>query len=377
MALVLNEEQRMLRDSTRDFLRDNANVEQFRQLRDSEDDWDSATWANMAELGISAIPIPENYGGLEFGYLALGAVFEECGRQLTASPLLSTVVLGASLIELAGSEAQKNELLAAVASGETNLAVALEEDAHHQPSNIGLKAERSADGYRLTGKKQFVIDGLAANHIIVAARTAGDAGDEHGISLFLVAGDAAGLSRHSTSLLDSREYAELHFADVELSSDALLGEEGKGYVALTTALDRGRACLAAEMLGGAQELLERTVAYLQEREQFGAKIGSFQALQHRAAMLYSELELTRSSVVDALSAIDEGREDVAAAVSTAKCRANDTFKKMANEAVQLHGGIGVTDELDIGLFLKRCRVSMQLLGSSSFHTDRFATLNNF
>ena len=377
MPLVLNEEQRMLRDSTRDFLRDNANTQHFRALRGSGTGQacDPATWASMAELGLSAITAPEQYGGLAFGYLALGAVFEECGQFLTATPLLSSVVLSGSLIELAGNEEQKEALLPPITSGESIVAAAIDEGPHHSPLFTALSARQEGDAYILNGRKAFVIDGMSADKLVVLARTTGDVGDRNGLSLFVLDTASDGLQRNRSNLVDSRDYADIELVDVAVPKSALLGDEA--LPALDTALDRARACLAAEMLGGAQHLFDRTVAYLKEREQFGAKIGSFQALQHRAARMYVELELTRSAVVDALSAIDEEREMTAASVSTAKCRANDTFQLIANEAVQMHGGIGVTDELDVGLYFKRCRVSLQLLGNSGFHKNRFASLNNF
>lgn len=379
MPLVLNEEQRMLRDSTRDFLRDHSNVDHFRELRDAGEGkaFDGQTWSSMAELGLSAIPIPEAHGGLDFGYLALGAVFEECGKQLTASPLLSSVVLGATLIDLMGNQQQKNALLPGIASGDIKIALALEESSHHAPTSVVFEAQAINGGYTLNGRKQFVVDGSAADVLLVVARTSAQSDETTGLSIFIVDSTTDGVSRAKTKMVDSRDYADISFTKLSIDSDSLLGDEGLAFKPLDEALDRGRACLAAEMLGGAQALFEKTVAYLKEREQFGAKIGSFQALQHRASMMYVELELTRSVIVDALSAIDEQRSTRAQAISSAKCRANNTFQLIANEAVQMHGGIGVTDELDVGLFFKRCRVAMQLLGNSGFHKDRFANLNNF
>lgn len=375
MALVLNEEQRMLRDSTRDFLRDNANVEHFRELRDTGDGlaFNAGTWSQLVELGLSAIPAPEAYGGLDFGYMALGAVFEEFGKQLTATPMLSSIVLCGSLLELAGSEAQKQSLLPELIEGRSLMAFALDESSHHKPSATQLSAEQEGDELLLSGHKQFVVDGMAAGQLIVACRVDGS----QGLSLCLVPTNAEGLSRSKSNMVDSRDYAELQFDQVRVSTDSLLGAVGSAEEAIDTALDRARACLAAEMLGASQALFDRTVEYLREREQFGAKIGSFQALQHRAADMYTELELTRTAVVAALSALDENTENAAMMVSMAKARSNDTLQRIANEAVQMHGGIGVTDELDIGLFLKRARLSVHLLGNSGFHEDRFASLNGF
>lgn len=376
MALVFNEEQRLLKDTAREFVTENAPVETLRKLRDNQDQtgYDQALWHQMAELGWAGITLPETYGGLEFGYLGMGAVIEETGHTLLASPLISSIVLGASAVELAGSEAQKNDLLPAVASGALTLALAVDESHHHAPADTVLSAKREGGEYVLSGRKAFVIDGHCADKIVVVARTSGQAGDQQGLSLFLVSGDAPGLKRERLWMADSRGYAHLQFDQVKVDSDALLGQEGEAWAALEPVLDRGRICLAAEMLGGALEAFRRTVDYLKEREQFGVKIGSFQALKHRAAQMFTELELSKSVVLDALSAIDDKRPDLPQLASLAKARLNDVYQLVTNEATQMHGGIGVTDELEIGFFLKRARTSMQLLGDAGFHRDRYASL---
>jgi acyl-CoA dehydrogenase len=380
MALVLNDEQRILKDSARGFLSDNAPVAALRELRDQHDatGYSEELWQKMVnEQGWAGIAIPENYGGLEFGFLGLGLIFEEAGHTLTASPLFSTVVLGGSTIELLGSEAQKESLLPQIAEGTLSLALALEEGSHHAPYNIATSAEKTANGYRLNGSKTFVIDGHSAQKLLVVARTSGDTHSKSGVSVFLIDKEAAGLTVTRTIMMDSRNAANIQLNNVEVDADALIGDAGTAYPALDDVLDRGRAILSAEMLGGSLEMFQRTLAYLKEREQFGVKIGSFQALKHRAAIMFVELELAKSVVLEALTAIDEGKENRAELVSIAKAKLNDTFQLVTNEAVQMHGGIGVTDELDVGLFLKRARVLMALLGSSRFHRDRFATLNNF
>lgn len=379
MALVLNEEQRLLKDTAREFLQENAPVAALRSLRDARDEtgYDRALWQQMAELGWAGITLPEAYGGLEFGCMGLGAVVEETGRTLTASPLFATVVLGATTVELAGSDAQKQALLPAVIGGELTLALALDEGHHHAPADIALSAQADGNGFVLNGRKAFVIDGHAADRIVVVARSSGKPGETAGLSLFLVDGQAAGLQRKRLIMADSRGYAHLQFDNVRVDADALLGEAGKAWPVLDKVLDRGRILLAAEMLGGALEAFERTVAYLKEREQFGAKIGSFQALKHRAAHMYTELEMSKSVLLDALSAVDDGRADLGALASLAKARMNDVYQLVSNEAVQMHGGIGATDELEIGFFLKRARVAMQLLGDAGFHRDRYATLSGY
>ena len=376
MSLVFNEEQRLLKDTAKEFLASNAPVEALRKLRDDKDEvgYDKALWAQMAELGWASIVLPEEYDGLDFGFMGLGAIIEETGHTLTATPLFSTVVLGASVLMLAGSDAQKQATLPAIAAGELTLALALEESNHHNPTGVALSAEKSADGYTLNGKKTFVLDGHSADKLIVVARTAGVAGDTDGISLFLVDGNAAGVTRQRTIMADSRNTANINFDNVTVAADALIGAEGQAWGALNSTLDRGRICMAAEMFGGAEECLNRTVEYLKDRSQFGVKIGTFQALQHRAAEMYVELQLSKSVVIDALSAIDENRPGLDQMASLAKARLNDVYKLVTNEAVQMHGGIGVTDELEIGFFLKRARVAMQILGDAGFHRDRYATL---
>jgi alkylation response protein AidB-like acyl-CoA dehydrogenase len=376
MPLVLNEEQRLLKETAQEFLSSNAPVDAFRQLRDSQDElgYCQNTWQQMAELGWAGITIPEAYGGLAFGALGLGAIIEESGKTLAASPLLATVALAGNTIELGGNKAQKKLFLPQVASGEITLALALEESPHHNPTNIALTTVERDGVFILNGKKCFVIDGHSADYIIVAARSSDATDCENGISLFIVKADTNGLAINRTIFSDSRNVANIEFDNVTIDKDCLIGEQDKGWPILEQALDRARVYLAAEMLGGATECFERTINYLKEREQFGVKIGSFQALKHRAAVMFVDLELARSAVLDGLSAIDENRADLAQIASLAKTLANDVYYLVTNEAVQMHGGIGVTDELDIGLFLKRSRVAIQLLGDSGFHKDRYASL---
>lgn len=379
MSLVPSEEQRQFADTAREFLRDHAPVTAFRQLRDSRDPlgYSMDLWSRMAELGWAGITIPEQYGGLDFGFAGMGLLLQECGRTLAASPLFATCVLGAGAVQLAGNDAQKDEILPLVATGELRLALALEESHRHAPAGVAMSAVRNAAGWRLNGVKQFVADGNSAERLVVVARTSGSTGEEQGLSLFLVDTGAPGVERSRLSLLDSRNAARVIFNEVQLGAGSLLGEECNAWPVLAQVLDRGRAALSAEMLGGAEECFDRTVAYLKQREQFGAVIGTFQALQHRAAQMFAELELFRTAVRAACDAVDTNAAMVPMLASLAKARANDGAELITNEAVQLHGGIGTTDELDIGLFLKRSRVCMQLLGDSAFHRDRYARLRGF
>ena len=376
MALVLNEEQRFLQDSAREFLNDNAPVEALRKLRDERDElgYAGATWQQMAELGWASIILPEEYGGLEFGFTGLGVVMEEAGRTLTASPMFASAVVGASAILLGGNEAQKNALLPEIATGNLTLALALEEGHHHRPTQIATSAERDGDNFVLTGSKTFVLDGHSADKLLVVARSSGATADAQGLSLFLVDRDAQGVEVQRTILADSRNSANISLQRVVVDATALVGELDQAWSILEPVLDRGRVAIAAEMMGLSLEAFERTVEYLKEREQFGALIGSFQALQHRAAHMQSQIELCRSVILQALSTVDEAPEQLPLLASLAKARLNELAKLVTNEAVQMHGGIGVTDELEIGFFLKRARVAMQIFGDTGFHKDRYATL---
>jgi alkylation response protein AidB-like acyl-CoA dehydrogenase len=376
MPLVLNEEQNMLKDAAKDFCTNNTPITQLRRLRDEKDDlgFDKDSWQQMVELGWTGITIPEEFGGLGFGYLGMGVVMEECGRTLTSSPLLATAVLGASALIESGNEEIKSDLLPKIVGGELLLAVALEEAPHHSPYGAETKAESADSGYTVTGSKRFVLDGHVANKIVVVARSSGSAGDRDGITLVLVDSDASGVSITRTVMADSRNAANIEFDGAE---GVLLGEEGKGADVLDKVLDAGRIVLAAEMLGGLQECFERTVEYLKVREQFGVPIGSFQALKHRAAEMFCEVELSKSVVLDALSAIDENREDLAAMASLAKARLNDTYNLVSSEGVQMHGGIGMTDEYEIGFFMKRSRVCEHTFGNSAFHRDRYGVLQGY
>ncbi|MEX1197656.1 MAG: acyl-CoA dehydrogenase family protein [Pseudohongiellaceae bacterium] len=379
MQLVLNEDQRMLQDAARNFCRDHAPVDVLRETRDSRDPtgYPAALWQQMVNLGWAGMAIPEEHDGFGFGYGGLGIVLEETGRTLVPSPLVASVLLGATAVNLAGSEAQKKSILPQVVSGQMTLALALEETPFHRPSHIACRAQRDGEGFRISGRKQFVLDGHCADQLIVVARTTGESGDESGITLFVVDGNAEGLKRMRTSMVDSRNAAIIELEDVRVDQDAVLGDVDGGHAVLERVLDIGRIGLAAEMLGGIQEVFDRTVAYLKERKQFGVPIGSFQALQHRAAILYSEIELCRSLVRKALAELDGEQRGIPVLASAAKAKLGEVFTLVSNEGVQMHGGIGMTDEFDIGFYLKRARVAGQCLGDTAFHRDRYARLNGY
>ena len=376
---VLTEEQVMLKDAAKGWVSGRSPVSALRKLRDTDVDvgFDRAAWAEMGQMGWAGVVVPEAYGGSEFGYRSLGLVLEETGRTLTNSPLVSTALFAASVLTLGGSAAQKEAWLGKIAEAATVIAPAIDEHAHHAPASTALSAVKSGDGWTLSGKKPFVLDGMAADAFIVAARTSGKRGEEVGITLFLVPATAQGLSRIRLKTVDSRGAADVTLDRVSVGAEAVIGQPGQGFDLLDQALDRARAGLAAEMLGQASQAFEITLDYLKTRVQFGQVIGTFQSLQHRAAKMFTELEMTRSCVEAALDAIDSNANDVRALCSLAKAKASETVHLVSNEMVQMHGGIGMTDAHDAGLYMKRARVSEALFGGASFHRDRYATLMGY
>lgn len=376
MPLVLNEEQTMLKDAAKDFCTNNTPITQLRRLRDEKDEtgFDRNTWAQMVELGWAGIIIPEDFGGLGFGYMGMGVVMEESGRTLTASPLLSTAIMGATAILKGGSDEQKAEFLPQIAGGELLVTLALEETPHHNPYQIASKATKSGKVYKITGSKKFVLDGHVADKLIVVARTSGKAGDRDGLTLLMVDAGAKDVTRTRTIMADSRNAANIEFKN---TGGALIGSEGKAADVLDRVLDTGRVMLAAEMLGGLQECFERTNEYLKTREQFGVPIGSFQALKHRAAKMFCEIELSKSVVLEALSALDEDSSEIPELASLVKARLNDTYNLVSSEGIQMHGGIGMTDEHEIGFFLKRSRVCEHTFGNSAYHRNRYGELQGY
>jgi alkylation response protein AidB-like acyl-CoA dehydrogenase len=379
MALVLNEEQVMLKESAAGFLAEKATVAHLRRLRDgaSAQGFDGDVWREMAAMGWAGIAIPEEFGGLGYGYTGLGLVLEQIGRNLSASPLQSTVLVAATLIDQLGSNQQKERLLAGIAGGEKLITLALQEGAHHAPQQISTSARRDGDTWVINGSKLMVLDASSAQTFIVIARTSGDPGDERGLSALLVDAGSAGLAVSARSMVDSRNAGALVLQDVRVPTANLLGDEGDAWAGLSRTLDIANIGLAAELLGLSAEAFERTVAYLKERKQFGHAIGSFQGLQHRAAELYAELELARSIVLQALQAIDAGAVDLALLASAAKAKLCEVAQRASNEAIQMHGGIGMTDEYEIGFFIKRARVAQHTFGDYNYHLDRFALLNGF
>ena len=378
MALVLNEDEVMMRDMAQGFFAEKAPVKALRGLRDTQDEtgFDQTLWSEMAAQGFAGMVIPEEYGGVDMGYLAAGLVAEQMGRNLTASPFLSTSILAATALKH-GSDEQKSAWLPKIASGEAVIALALDEGVKHNPRGTATTAVPSGNGFKLNGAKAMVVDGHVANVMIVVARTSGEEGDAEGLSLFLVDPKTAGVSTERTIMVDSRNAARIDLENVEVSGDALLGTLDGGMDVLNGVLAAGRGIAAAELLGAGAQAFEDTVAYIKERKQFGAIIGEFQALQHRSSHLYSELEIARSAVVGALTALDAGDEQAQQYCAMAKAKLGSVAKLASQEGVQMHGGVGMTDEYDIGLFMKRIRVLQELMGDAHYHMNAFAEANDY
>ena len=379
MKLILTEEEQFLKDTAKNFAEERSPITHFRSLRDSSDPllWDKDLWSEMSKLGWPGIMIPEEFGGTNFGLSGICVVLQECAKTLTPSPLFATGVLGAYAINNYGTKEQKEKYLPLIASGELTTSVAVDESSHHNPYDTVLIAKKSSDEYILSGKKNFVIDGTSSDLLIVLARTSGEKGDSTGLTLFLVDANNIGINRIKLDMADSRNYANISFDNVKIPSQNILGDIEAGGETIDDILDIGRIAISAEMLGNSESAFETTIDYLKQRKQFGVLIGSFQALQHRAAEMFCEIELTKSSVIAAMRAADERSNDVQRLSSLAKTVAGETLHLVSNEAIQMHGGIGVTDEYDIGFFLKRARVAEQIFGSAKFHTERYANLSGF
>lgn len=376
MSLVLNEDQLMFRDAAKRFAAERAPVAQLRKLRDQNDGigFDRAVWKEMADMGWAGVLVPEEHGGAGFGYVGAGLIAEEVGRNLSATPLVSTAVLAVTALLRGGSAAQKEAVLPAIAGGDLLVALASDERNRHAPHSIATRASGGSGKFKLSGRKIHVLDGHVADRLIVTARTSGDVESRDGITLFLIDTKANGVTVTRTPTVDSHNAATVELRDVAASDSDVVGTFDKGAVVLDAVLDAGRAVLAAELLGVAQESFERTLGYLRDREQFGAKIGTFQALQHRAAHLFCEIELVRSVVLRTLQALEAQEPTAANLVCLAKAKATEVARLATNEAVQMHGGIGMTDEFDIGFFMKRARAAGETFGDYYYHADRYAQL---
>jgi alkylation response protein AidB-like acyl-CoA dehydrogenase len=379
MNFDLTEEQKILVDTVAKFVRDDSPVERFRKLRESERGWDTATWARMGEMGWLGVAFPEEQGGFGGRFVDLALIVEQLGRGLVPEPIIPSVVLAGGLVSKLGTPAQVDGFLAPMIEGRTSLALAYaERQSRYELADCRTTATKSGAGWSIAGEKVWVLNGHAADQLVVVARTSGGPLDAQGLSLFVVDADARGVERVRVPSMDGQRSALVRFANVEVGADRLLGPEGGALPHLEWALDRAAAAACAEGQGAVEELFERTVAYLKQRVQFGVPIGSFQALQHRAADMYAETELCKSAMI--LAAIQADAEDVEARkaeVSTAKLQLSRGGWYVQENAIQLFGGIGVTDEQDEGLFFKRLRVLQGLFGDADWHAQRFQTLGRF
>ena len=374
MSLVINEEQNMLKSSAKELLDLKSPISLMRKLRDDNyNQFDSDLWKEMVEMGWTALTIPEEYNGLNFGYVGLGQVIEEMGRKLTVSPMTSTVLVSTSMISMSKNDVLKSKLFDEIMNGNKLCTLAHEESSHHSP-NIDLSIiSNNNEKFILNGKKRFVIDGSISDYLIVSANSESNGS----LELVIIDSESKGITFNNKVHMDSKIYSDITFNNVEFSKDNFLSADSDGQKILNKTLDIACVGLAAEMLGIIQQAFDMTMQYLKEREQFGVKIGSFQALQHRSAIMFGEIELCKSIVLKALQAIDSNDKNLSELASLAKSKLGLTSKLVTNEAVQMHGGIGVTDDADIGFFLKRSRVIQRIFGDSNYHLDRVAKFNKY
>jgi acyl-CoA dehydrogenase len=380
MELVLTEDQELLAKTAIDFVREHSPVNRLRALRDANDPvgFSRDLWKQMAELGWVGILIPEEHGGAGMGLADLAVVLEALGRTLAPEPFLSTVLLAGQLLMHAGNEAQKQAWLPGIATGDKILSVAYQEArSRYDLNRVTTKAEQQGEGWVLSGEKIQVLDGNIADALIVSARTAGATNDHGGITLFLISRETPGLIVTRQQRVDSRSVALVSLDSVKIGQENIIGTVGDGFSVLTYTVDRATVGLCAEMLGGMSQIFNNTVEYLKTRQQFGVLIGTFQALQHRASRLFMEIELARSSVMAAARAADTNDKELESLVSLAKARSSDAFILAANEGVQMHGGIGMTDEHDAGFYLKRARAAEMTFGDAAWHRDRWAKVHGY
>ncbi len=380
MQLVLNEDQELIAKTALDFVEDRSPISRFRALRDADDElgYSRKLFKEMAELGWAGIPFDEKQGGAGMGLAELVLIVEALGRKLAPEPFLGGVAMGGSALSLSGDSALRDAWLPSVIDASKVVALAHQEvGSRYDIFAIETRAEISGDGYTLTGEKMQVLDAVGADAVIIPARISGQSGDRDGITLFLVEAGAKGLTVERQIRVDHRNAAILRLDGVACTAASILGTTGEGGALLEEVIDRATVVLCAEMLGGMAEAFDLTLGYLKTRDQFGVKIGSFQALQHRAAKVYMEIELARSTVMAASRAVDAGDKQATRLVSLAKARCSDAYVLATNEGVQIFAGVGMTDEYDIGFYMKRARVAELTFGDAAFHRNRWATLGGY
>jgi len=374
---LLTGDQKMLQETVASFLAEEGSIaKHLRHWREigCKDGFGHGLWKQFAELGLTGICIPQSHGGLGLGTTEAALVLEEIGRNLTPSPFVGTAVVAARAIE--GTK-HADRWYPGILSGEAVLALAIDEGPRHSPEQTALEAKRRGNGFVLNGVKQFVVQGASADMILTAARTAGSPGKKEGLTLFAVPKAAQGLGVENITLVDSSKAARLSFDNVELNADAVIGEVDAGWQPLERALASGAAGAAAELVGVAHGASAMTLDYLRQRKQFGKLIGEFQALQHRAAHLYAEIEIARAATFKAAQLLDAGHDQAELYVSVAKAKAAEVASLAVREGVQMHGGIGMTDEHDIGLYMKREAVLGELFGDVYYHRNRVAELSGY
>lgn len=368
--LVMTEDETMLADAARGFLDKSAPVKAFRDLRDAGKTHDAKMWKEMADMGWAGVLVPESAGGSDMGHAAAGVLAHEMGKTLVVSPFLSTAVIAATALRNV-SDARAEKALATIATGDVTYALAVDETSKFNPEATSMTATREGNGFRLSGKKTFVVDGALADRLLVLAKT------DDGLTLFDIPADRAGITRNAQNMIDARDSARIDFDNVEATGEDVLGQVDSAMSVLKPAIEAGQAALAAEMAGLSAGAFGMTVAYLKERKQFGTVIGNFQALQHRAAHLWCEIEVTASAIVNAGRLLDEDPDNATMAVSLAKARATSTAQLAVQEGVQMHGGIGMTDAYGIGFYMKRARVGAEWLGDYGYHANQVAKHRGF
>ncbi len=375
--MILTDDQRMLQDVVRPFMAEEGAIKpQLRHWRDSgcKDGFGHGLWKQIAELGLTGMLVPESAGGAGLGQVEANLVLEEIGRNLTPSPFLTTSVAGVRALE---GSAHAERWFPGIVAGETVVALAIDEGKAHNPAATALEAKRQGNGFLLNGTKQFVVHGASADLMLVAARTGGAAGETNGVTLFAVPQDMAGVAVENVALADSSKAARLTLSNVAVDADAVVGEVDDGWAPLSRGLNAGRAGAASELVGIAAGASEMTFDYLKQRKQFGRLIGEFQVLQHRAAHLYGEIEIARATALKAAQLLDAGDPRAELMTAVAKAKAGKVARLAVQEGVQMHGGIGMTDEHDIGLYMKRQAVLDELFGGPRFHAGEVARLSGY
>ncbi len=374
MDFSLNDIQQMMQDSAARFVQNEYDFETRRKLVDSELGYSQDNWKLFADLGWLALPIAEAYGGLDGTLVDIMVLQQELGKGLVVEPFFATVLLAANLVQKLGSEEQKETIVGLVAAGESKLALAYAENGNaFDVTQIATTATKTENGYQLNGHKAVALGAGSADQLLVVARTAGESGQEEGISVFLVSPDQQGVSLRTYPTNDGHRAADVNLEEVQVGAESLIGAEGQAFDAIKAVLNEAIVALAAEAVGVMDKLLAATTEYAKTREQFGQKIGRFQVLQHRMADMFVECEQSRSMLYFAALQISEGSEDSDRIAAMLKVKIGNSARFVGQQAVQLHGGMGITDELDVGHFFKRLTSINAQLGSRDFHLNRLIT----